>query len=210
MEVVVIDYGCGNLFSLEKALAHVGARVTISARPDILRNASAVILPGVGAFGDGMAELKKRGLSEPVVTYARNGGLLLGICLGMQILFDWSEEFGRHGGLGLVPGAVKRIPVDQKTCKIPQVGWNKLSPLRPGDWENTLLNGVRSSDEVYFVHSYAGYPRDKKYILAETNYCGISFPAVIMNGNVIGTQFHPEKSGEVGLSMLKNFLTMGV
>lgn len=204
MEVVIIDYGYGNLFSLERALAHNGARVVISSDPNMLQNAPAVVLPGVGAFGDGMAELRKRGFFSPLITYAESGKPLLGICLGMQFLFDCSDEFGRHEGLGLIAGAVAQIPVDRKKCKIPQVGWNKLQPL--SSWRGTILEGVGLSDQVYFVHSYAGFPQDKRHILAETNYCGVSFPAVITKGNIIGTQFHPEKSGEVGLSILKNFL----
>ena len=208
MNAAIIDYGYGNLFSLKKALAHLGATATIAHSPRMLADARILFLPGVGAFGDGISELRRRGFEKPLLKHAKNGKPLFGICLGMQFLFDTSEEFGRHKGLGLISGVVKRIAPIALNCKIPQVGWNALQvPKGATNWKGTILEKVKpSSDQVYFVHSYAGNPSHQKDVLAETEYCGVRMTAVVKKGSLYGTQFHPEKSGTVGLTILKNFL----
>lgn len=205
----IIDYGFGNLFSLTQAFSYLGAKTILAERPELLTGASAVVLPGVGAFGDGMRELKKRGFEKEVIRYAKTGRPLLGICLGMQFLFDYSEEFGKYNGLGLISGGVKRILAPDASCKVPHVGWNTLFP--PGGkahWKGTIFADIEPRDQVYFVHSYAGFPKNKEDILAEVSYCDTRITAAVRRDNIVGVQFHPEKSGEVGLSILRNFLSI--
>jgi imidazole glycerol-phosphate synthase subunit HisH len=192
--VTVVDYGRGNLFSLEQALRHVGADVHITSRPDELRAADRVILPGVGAFGDAGAALRARGLDGPLVEVAREGRPLLGICVGCQLLLDEGEEFGRHPGLGLVPGVVRRLP--EGAVRIPNVGWRRLEPAA----------GSAFTGMVYFVHSYAPYARDEADVAATIALNGQRVPAALRRGSIVGVQFHPEKSGPVGLSLLARFI----
>ncbi|MBI2048139.1 MAG: imidazole glycerol phosphate synthase subunit HisH [Parcubacteria group bacterium] len=203
----IIDYGYGNLFSLTRAFSHLGAEVVVSSDPESLEGTSAIIIPGVGAFGDGIRELRKRGFENSILNYAKNNTPILGICLGMQFLFDWSEEFGKHKGLGLIKGKVKRITVSDTLCKIPHIGWNKIFlPRDRNSWEETIFQSTKEQDQVYFAHSYGGRPEHQEDVLAEASYCGTTIVAAVMRNNIIGVQFHPEKSGEVGLSILKNFL----
>ncbi len=205
--ISIIDYGFGNLHSLAKALAHIGVAPSISERPQDIEDADAVFLPGVGAFGEGIAELAKRGFVGALKEYASSGKPLFGICLGMQFLFEYSEEFGRHEGLGLLHGGVEKIVPQEKQCKIPHVGWNELRfPAGRSRWDGTVLNGLCEGDQAYFVHSYAAYPSHAGDVVAKTEYCGAAFAAVVAKGGIVGTQFHPEKSGEAGLRILKNFL----
>ncbi|OHA15176.1 MAG: imidazole glycerol phosphate synthase, glutamine amidotransferase subunit [Candidatus Taylorbacteria bacterium RIFCSPLOWO2_12_FULL_43_20] len=208
-KTIVIDYGFGNLFSLTKALAFLGANYSVSDNPEEVEKAEAIILPGVGAFGDGIAELNKRGLNEAVIEGAKRGIPLLGICLGMQFLFEKSHEFGEHKGLGLIKGEVKRITLTEKPFfKIPHTGW---SPLLPPDgtegFNNPLFSGIKPGSEAYFVHSYAGKSQTDD-IIANTIYCETKILAAVGKGNVFGTQFHPEKSGEIGIQILNNFLSL--
>ncbi|MEK7125811.1 MAG: imidazole glycerol phosphate synthase subunit HisH [Patescibacteria group bacterium] len=205
--ISIIDYGFGNLYSLVKALAHLGAAPIITKMPDEIEHADAVFLPGVGAFGRGMAEFTRRGFADPLKTYVASGKPLFGICLGMQFLFDNSEEFGVHQGLGLLRGGVTKIVPREKHCKIPHIGWNELRfPPGISGWDGTILEGLGEREQAYFVHSYAVNPSDIKNTVATTEYCGISFASVVEKGEIVGTQFHPEKSGAVGLHLLKNFL----
>lgn len=196
---VIIDYGVGNLFSLKSSFAFLGEPVRVSSDPDEIYKADRVILPGVGAFADAAARLRAGGLDEAVKSVAKKGTPLLGICLGMQLLFDASEEYGYHAGLGLLPGCVRRIPVPDESYKIPQIGWNSLHIVR----EHPLFANTNDGDFVYFVHSFHAEDCGEA-LLATTDY-GTTVTAAAARDNVCGTQFHPEKSGEVGLSILRAF-----
>lgn len=213
-DVAVMDYGVGNLLSVRRALEHCGAEVTVTGDRRALLSASRVILPGVGAFANGMAELRTRGLDEVTREIAATGVPLLGICLGMQMLLGESEEFGITPGLGLIPGRV--VPVPPVTAsgdpqKIPHIGWNALvlPPGCPG-WADTVLRRVRPGDSVYFVHSFMAEPANLGHRIANCTYGGVAISAVIGNRNVLGCQFHPEKSGTVGLNILQAFLSLAM
>lgn len=195
--IAIVDYGMGNLRSVQKAFEKVGHGVMITSRPQDVEAADGVLLPGVGAFGDAMFHLRELGLADAVTQAARQRKPLLGICLGMQLLFGSSEEHGFHRGLDLIPGRVVRFRGD---FKIPQVGWNSLRIKR----EHPLLEGVKQEDYVYYVHSYVVDPADRGVILATSDYYG-EVPGVVARDNIFGIQFHPEKSSAVGLRMLDNF-----
>lgn len=197
--VAMIDYGLGNVRSVQKALEHVAADVVLTADPEVILRAEKLVLPGVGAFGAGMAALRKRGLVTAIQEAVGQGTPLLGICLGMQLLFEESEEFGRHRGLSLLRGWVVRFPVNE--LKIPHVGWNQIEH----DGEHPLLKGVPDGARAYFVHSLYCEPTDPGDVIARTTY-GIPFAAIVGRGNVTGIQFHPEKSQQVGLRILRNFV----
>ena len=198
--IVVVDYGMGNLRSVAKALTKVGAKVKVSAQPADIRKAKKIVLPGVGAFGDAVQELKKRGLFYPTIKEVKNGKPFLGICLGMQLLFEKSSENPRVKGLCLVKGSVKRF---SKKVKIPQIGWNQVR-VRKG---SPLFKGITNNSYMYFCHSYYVVPKDKKVVAAKTHY-NVYFTSVIHNKNIFGVQFHPEKSQELGLKVLRNFVKL--
>lgn len=208
--VTVIDYGMGNLLSVTRALEHCGADVKMTVDPDVIRTSPRVVLPGVGAFGDGMAELRRQSLDEVVQEVAALGTPLLGICLGMQMLLDESEEFDLTSGLGLIPGRVEPVPtktVDGHSQKIPHIGWNDLVlPLGRESWEGTILQEIKLGEAVYFVHSYMAVPSNSGHRIADCIYGGMRVAAAISRDNIFGCQFHPEKSGEVGLKILRRFL----
>ena len=199
MKVTVIDYGLSNLLSVQHAFAHFGAEVQVTSSPADVLAADALVLPGVGAFQDGMQGLEQLGLIEPIKQKTAQGTLLLGICLGMQMLFDESEEFGLHKGLGLIPGRVVRIP-DVDADGSPQGGRT--------DFSGTALQNVQPGQECYFIHSYEAKPAAEEYRLADTVYGGRKVCAAAQKGCVIGTQFHPEKSGPVGLGIIKAYLDL--
>lgn len=205
--ITMIDYGGSNLRSAQKALEYVDATVEVTADPDVVRRAGRLVLPGVGAFGAGMEALRGRGLDEATIEMARRGVPLLGICLGMQFLFETSEEMGDHDGLGLLAGGVRRFPAaidaDGRPLKVPHMGWNQIAH----DGRHPLLAGVPAGSRAYFVHSYYCAATDPADVLATTDY-GLSFCSVAGRGNVFGIQFHPEKSQQVGLHILRNFVTM--
>ena len=210
-EVAVIDYGVGNLLSVQRAFERCGASVVVTGEPEAILNAPRVVLPGVGAFANGMAELRRRGLDEVARQVAARGVPLLGICLGMQMLLSASEEFGVTPGLDLIPGrvvALNSVGRCGTPLKVPHVGWNSLV-LAAGQagWAETLLREVRPAEAVYFVHSFAAQPEDPRHRIADCLYGGHAIAAVVVNDNVAGCQFHPEKSGEVGLQILRGFLT---
>ena len=204
--IAVVDYGRGNLFSLGQALRHLGASYEITENPELILAADQVILPGVGAFADAMEGLAGRGLIEPLREVARRGTPLLGICLGMQMLVDRSEEFGPHEGLGLIPGTVKRLPEGDGSdaIRIPNMGWRSLRPA-PG---NPFLEDLATGTMVYFVHSYAPVVKDGAHMAATIEVNGVDVAAVIRRDNVVGYQFHPEKSGPAGLDLLRRFLDL--
>ena len=212
MKVTVIDYGLSNLLSVRHALEHFGAEVELTGDPAAVLAAGALVLPGVGAFRDGMQGLERLGLIGPIRQKAAAGTPLLGICLGMQMLFDQSEEFGSWQGLGLVPGKVVRIPAeaaDGARQKVPHIGWEGLLPAGGrADFAGTVLFGVRPGGECYFIHSYEAKPADEADRLADAMYGGRRVCAAVQRGNVVGTQFHPEKSGPVGLAILEGYLGM--
>jgi glutamine amidotransferase len=197
--IALLDYGSGNLRSVEKALETVGARVLLTDQPAVIRQADQIVLPGVGAFGDGMAGLRQRGLVEAIRAAAGRGTPILGICLGMQLLFETSEELGTYPGLGLLPGSVGRFPASG--LKVPQTGWNQLDLDNP----SPLLHGIRSGDYAYFNHSYYCQPASQAHVLASTEY-GLRYASVVGSANLYGVQFHPEKSQAVGLQILRNFV----
>ena len=198
--VGIIDYGVGNLFSLESSLGYLGIKAKLVSTEAEIRECERIILPGVGAFGDAAAALKKNGLDKAVKAVAKEGIPLLGICLGMQLLFEKGYEFGEHEGLGLIPGSVVPIEPLVKGNKIPHIGWNSLSL---SENKGGIYKYTDDGDFVYFVHSYhAECPEE--YITATTEYGGI-LTASVQNGNVMGAQYHPEKSGDIGLKILKSF-----
>lgn len=199
--IAIVDYGVGNLFSLNCSLAAIGAEVVVTSDRLVLENADHILLPGVGAFEDAARKLREAGLDQVLLRLAKQGKPLLGICLGMQLLFDKSYEYGEHPGLGLIPGEVipmaGTIPAD---LKIPHIGWNALHFQKP----HPLLQGIREGDCVYFVHSYYAARCDDA-VIATAEY-GKELTAAVAHRNVYGCQFHPEKSGPVGLAILKAFL----
>lgn len=204
--IALIDYGIGNLRSVQKALEHVGAEVCLTDEPGIILSADKVVLPGVGAFGDGMQGLHARGLVKVVQTVAARGTPLLGICVGMQVLFEIGQEMGEHAGLGILPGRVKQFPVDQapfKMLKVPQTGWNQIEPCRA----HPLFTGLPRGAYAYFNHGYycAAAP---EHTLALTDYGG-HYPSMVGCERIYGIQFHPEKSQHIGLLLLKNFVQYG-
>ena len=205
--IAIVDYGMGNLRSVQKAFEHVGASAQIVTRPEQLADATKVVLPGVGAFRDAMIHLQERGLVEPVVEAARSGRPFLGICLGLQLIFDVSYEDGEFRGLGIVPGRVVRFDFSRlpqgRELKVPHMGWNQVQ------WNRTcpLTQGLTTGRHFYFVHSYYVEPADPSVSYGMCNY-GYDFTAMIWRDNLYATQFHPEKSQKVGLAMLKNFAAL--
>jgi imidazole glycerol-phosphate synthase subunit HisH len=199
--IAIIDYGAGNLRSVRNALAYLGAQVFTAAHPEHLEGAEKIVLPGVGAFGAGINALRQAGFEEPLKQAVAAGVPLLGICLGMQYLFESSDEMGQHRGLGLLPGRVTRFPANGP--KVPHMGWNQLHIQQP----DGLLAGVASGAYAYFVHSYYVEGASPEDVIATTEY-GLDYPSVVGRGSVWGIQPHPEKSQAVGLRILRNFVEM--
>ncbi len=195
--IAIIDYGVGNLRSVQKGLEKVGLKAAVISEPDDLYGASGVILPGVGAFADAMVNLKNRGFLPAIKDVVAKEIPLLGICLGMQLLFSESEENGLYQGLNLLQGRVVRLP---KGLKVPHMGWNQLESITP----HPLMEGIKKGDYFYFVHSYYAMPKEENVVIASTDY-GQMLPAVVGSKNIFGIQFHPEKSSDLGLKILKNF-----
>lgn len=198
--IAIIDYGMGNLHSVSKAVERLGYEAVVTGDAEQILAAEGAILPGVGAFGDAMEQLRESGLNDVVLRYAESGKPLLGICLGMQLLFASSEEHGDHKGLGLLPGSVVRFRGDYK---VPHMGWNKLSYKQSA---SPIFEGIEEG-HVYFVHSYHAKPERESDLLAVTDYYQ-PVTAIVGRDNVYGMQFHPEKSGDIGMQLLKNFLAM--
>lgn len=209
MSTVVVDYGRGNLFSLSQALRALGASHEISSDPTRIAAAERVVLPGVGAFGDGMAALTGAGLVAPLREIARRGTPMLGICLGMQLLAGRGLEFGDHPGLGIIPGIVARLLdlPDEDAMRIPNVGWREVSPTSGGA---DLFAALPPKPMMYFVHSYVMAPTDPACIAATISFNGRDVCVSVRAGNVVGYQFHPEKSGALGLELIRSFLSIAV
>jgi glutamine amidotransferase len=198
----IVDYGMGNLRSVQKAFEKLGIAAEIVTSPDQIASAEKLVLPGVGAFRDAIHELERLELVEPIREHIRADKPFLGICLGLQMLFDVSHEDGEWAGLGVIPGEVVRFP-QSEDLKVPHMGWNTLEPTGPIG----LLDGIPADASVYFVHSYYVVPRDPSVIATRTEY-GVSFTSMVARGNMFATQFHPEKSQKVGLKLLSNFASL--
>lgn len=205
--IAIIDYGMGNLRSVQKAFERVGSEAVVTSDPRQLLQAERIVLPGVGAFRDCIRNLEQGGFVEPILSVIAEGRPFLGICLGLQLLFSGSEEFGLHKGLGIIPGRVVRFPDGMteagEKLPVPHMGWNQIN--LHGD--SPLFNGIADQSNVYFVHSYYVKPDDPAVVAATCNY-GLEFCAAIRKDNLVATQFHPEKSQAIGLQMLKNFAEM--
>ena len=203
--ITIIDYGVGNLHSAAKGVEKAGSKVLVTSDPERVAKADKLILPGVGAFKDCIDSLTRGGFVAPIKAHVAAGKPLLGICVGMQLLFDQSEEFGIHQGLGLIPGKVVRFPADMRQgadhLKVPHMGWNDLRFRQP----SPLFAGIAEGSYVYFVHSYYCVPDDGAVVAAECRYGDVTFCASVCRDNLLATQFHPEKSQALGLDILKNF-----
>lgn len=205
--VAVIDYGAGNIRSVQNAMKVLGEEPVLTSDPSVIAAADRVILPGVGAFGDAMERIRKAGLDEVIRDVCRSGKPFLGICLGLQLLFDESEESPGVKGLGILPGKVLRFPSDAG-LKIPEIGWNDLTYPQPvTETHGRLFQGVPEHSYVYFVHSYYLQAEDRSIVTAQSDY-GVTFDASVEAGNVFACQFHPEKSERIGMQILKNFLSI--
>jgi len=212
--ISIIDYDVGNMKSIISVFKILGNPVKMISTPEDILNAELLVLPGDGAFGFAMADLKQKNMIEPIKEYVKSGKPLLGICLGMQLLMSKSAEFGNHQGLGLIPGKViplkpkSQVKDEQENYHVPHMGWNSLKKPRGASWKKTILKDIKDGAEAYFVHSYYVAPKNSKHVLATTAYGGQEFCTVLMKDNIIGTQFHPEKSGEMGISIIKCFSKM--
>ncbi|MGV0999601.1 MAG: imidazole glycerol phosphate synthase subunit HisH [Fluviibacter sp.] len=208
--VTLIDYGIGNLLNTVRALEHCGAAVKVIGRAgagDV--DADRLILPGVGAFGDGMQELRARGFDDLIRRFADTGRPFLGICVGMQVMFETGEEMGEHAGLGLMPGRVRAIPATDtagRPHRVPHIGWRPLLPAR--DWQGSVLADAVAGERAYFVHSFSAHPADEALRLADVDYDGRQICAAVSRDNLHGCQFHPERSAGAGLRMLCRFLAL--
>lgn len=196
-QVIIIDYGVGNFRNVQKAFATVGLTTPITDDPAAIAAAQAVVLPGVGAFGDAINNLRQRGLETPLLKAAQAGKPFFGICVGMQLLFEQSDEMGRHTGLGLIPGSVSRFPTG---LTVPHMGWNQIEPTG----KHPLLHNVIPGSFAYFAHSYLCLPQQSAHTIAHTDY-GRPFTSAVAKDNILGIQFHPEKSQRTGLQILQNF-----
>jgi len=210
MRVAIVDYGMGNLFSVRLACEHAGIQPIVTAEADVMEEADALILPGVGAFGDAIKNLRERDLVSPIKDFIEAGKPFMGICLGMQLLLSESEEFGHHEGLDIIKGSVVKLRakgICKKGTKVPQVGWNRISlPSSSTEdfWQGTLLDGLTDGEFMYFVHSYYSIPANEKTVLCTTIYGDVTFASGIIYKNINAFQFHPEKSGERGLRIYIN------
>lgn len=212
-KITITDYGVGNLLNVVRAFQHCGADVHVTEDPMEIASAERLVVPGVGAFQDSINELTSRGFADEVKRYAQLARPLLGICVGMQMLFEASEEFGEHQGLGILPGRVKAVPklsTEGLPQRVPHIGWNHLVPPATGrNWNGTFLQSFEDArPAVYFVHSFAAQPTEESDRLADCLYGGHRICAAVKRENVMATQFHPERSGEIGLAMVRGFLAL--
>lgn len=209
LQVAIIDYNLGNVKSMCNAISEIGANYILTKDPQVILAADGLILPGVGAFKHGMQQLEELGLIEVIQAYIQTSKPFLGVCLGMQMLFDESDEYGFCKGLGLIEGKVEKLNIPTKG-KLTHVGWNSIINLNSheNDWEGTILQGMEPKTDVYFVHSYAAKPSNDEYILSVTSYNDSVFCSSVKKGNIYGCQFHPEKSAQSGLAILNNFIAL--
>jgi glutamine amidotransferase len=198
VKVVIVDYGAGNLHSVSRAVVNAGTRPLVTSNPNYLDDAEALIVPGVGAAADTMRNLRESGFVEPIREYIASGRPFLGVCMGLQALFDVSEEGGEHQCLGVLPGRIVRFP---DGLKVPHIGWNQVRIVR----QHPIFDGIADGAYFYFLNSYYPRPEDLSVVIGETEY-GITFASAVARDSVVATQFHPEKSGEAGLRMYANFL----
>lgn len=207
--VVIVDYGLGNLFSIEQACKYLGYSTTLSSNPEIILGASNLILPGVGSFEVAMRQLNNHDLVKTLQDFVKTGKPIMGVCLGMQLLFNESYEFGKHTGLGFIEGCVIKFPekVNEQKIRIPHIGWNEIYNGNI-DWSHTPLNSTKNESLMYFVHSYYVKPVLNENILTYSNYDGFEFCSSVKKDNIFGFQFHPEKSGKEGLLIYDNFLKL--
>lgn len=212
-KVTILDYGMCNLLNVARAFEHVGAQVNVTDDPQDVLAADRLVVPGVGAFRDSMTEVLERGFGDAIRSFAESERPMFGICVGMQMLFEGSDEFGDHPGLGILPGRVRAVPnADQQGVaqRVPHIGWNDLVPPRSGcDWAGTLLEPVAGTQpSMYFVHSFAAVPADERHALADCIYGGHRLCAAVQRGNLVATQFHPERSGDTGLAVVRRFIEL--
>lgn len=212
-KVVIVDYHLGNLFSVKHACNATNITATISSDKELILEADAIILPGVGAFGDAMKNIEKLDLASPIRDFVATGRPVLGVCLGLQLLFEQSEEFGNYKGLGLVKGSVAKFSTKSPTGKlmrVPQIGWNKIYAPTQNEitWENTPLSNVAENSYMYFVHSYYVRPTQTSAILSLTNYEGVEYCSAIRQNNIFAFQFHPEKSAEKGIQIYQEWYSI--
>ena len=203
MNIAVIDYGVGNVRSIMSAFDYLGASVMLTNDENFIYKSDGIVLPGVGSFSHGMDKLDSYALIDVIKRNALQNKPLLGICLGMQLLFDKSEEFGSYEGLGLIAGNVLKFPT--QNMKLPHMGWSEL--YNAGElWSGTVLDGIKEGGEVYFAHSFIAYPDSQNNVLSTSQYLDYKFCSSVMSGNIFGCQFHPEKSGRTGLNIISNFI----
>ena len=208
MSIVIVDYGIGNVKSILNAFESQNEKVSLSRDKTKILNATGLILPGVGAFSHGMNNLKKYKLTPLIKDYVDSGKPLLGICLGMQLLLESSEEFGFSKGLGIIAGEVIKLPIKTSNeIKLPHISWNEINKKNIS-WNNTILDGIKHGADMYFVHSYVAKPKNENEILSKTNYYDAEFCSSLKKNNIYGCQFHPEKSSTNGLSIIKNFINI--
>jgi len=204
--ISIIDYGMSNLLSIQRAFEHVGANVNIVTTENQILSSDYLVLPGVGAFPDGMNELNTRNLDAAIRAYSQKERPLLGVCLGMQMLLTKGFEHKETDGLGIIEGEVLPLPKDMPNFKIPNINWHEIIEPNDGRWENTILKNTKNQTCFYFVHSFYASPKNTRDILANSSFGTLQFASAIQKEHVFGTQFHPEKSGEEGLNLLKKFL----
>jgi glutamine amidotransferase len=210
-KITIIDYKLGNLFSVKHACGYVNLTTSISSDKKDIIDADALILPGVGAFGDAMKNLQELDMIEPILDFVASGKPLLGICLGMQLLFTESYEFGEHKGLNIIEGEITKFPsmgMNGKSIRVPHISWNRINLPTNQSWENSPLQGLEDGAYMYFVHSYFANPQNNADMLTQTEYEGINFCSSVKKGNVFASQFHPEKSGQKGIGIYRTWANM--
>lgn len=207
MKVAIIDYQLSNLFSVKHAFDYLKIDSEITLDKAVIANSDAAIIPGVGAFGDAMKNLKDLDLIDPIKSFIKSGRQFMGVCLGMQLLFTESEEFGTHQGLDVIKGKAIKFSKKDKKIRVPQIGWNQISKIKK-NWNNSPFKNIANNEFMYFVHSYYVIPDDESVILSETIYEDIEYCSSLLSGNIFATQFHPEKSGKEGIKIYKDWLNL--